>query len=322
MSIFPRVPRRDPRDAPRDPEYGFLSVDEGSLFRSQVRAAFAERGLEVTLGPGVAGDSSGRHFGLTHLASLCHHEPGGRKRWPRLIRGHVDALLRTVDGPSPLEALTPNQLRARLHPWVVTEDVIGPDADRYRHTRPVAPGLCEVLALDLDEGVMTLTDDLLAPLGDLDGLRERALDNLRALPVESHTELRGAGSIRFDVLMCDSFFTASRVRALGPLIRDLTGTAPGPDGALVALPHRHQLAFRAIESPRDTSLVGTLNALSAFAHANFTEAVGAVSPDVYWWHGGDLTRLVHHDAGRPEFTEDGGFEKLVRRLAENGAGEH
>ncbi|MEU2729588.1 hypothetical protein ACIPJQ_18835 [Streptomyces griseoviridis] len=319
MWNFQRAPRRDRRDTPRDPEYAFFSVAEGALFRAQVRAAFAEQGLEVTLRSKVAGDSTGRHFGLTHLASLCHHDPGGTKRWPRLIRERVTALLRTVDGPSPLETLAPNQLRARLHPLVVARDLVGPRSARHRHVRDVAPGLCEVLALDLDEGVMTLTDDRLTPLGDLDGLRERALANLRALPVENHTVWRGAGSIRFDVVRCASSFTSSRVLALDGLVRDVTGAEPGPDGALVALPHRRALAFRVVESPRDSSLVGTLNALSAFTQADFAAAKDPVSPDVYWWHGGVLTRLIRHDAGRPEFTEDGAFEKLVRRLAEHGA---
>ncbi|MFJ9423220.1 hypothetical protein [Streptomyces sp. NPDC101249] len=314
-----RAPRRDRRDAPRDPEYAFFSVDEGSLFRARVRETFAELGLEVTVDRAVAADSAGRHFGLTHLASLCHHDPGGRPRWPRRIRAHLTELLRAVDGPSPLEALSATQLRARLHPWVVARDDVGPGSVRPRHARDVAPGLCEVLALDLDDRVLPLTDDLLAPLGDLGGLRERALGNLRALPVESHTVLRGEGGIRFDVVRCRSPFTSSRALTLDTLVHDVTGDQLGPDGALVAMAHRHQLAFRAIGSRRDTSLVGTLNALSAFARADFAGAVRPVSPDVHWWHQGVLTRLVRHDAGRPEFTEDGAFEKLARRLAAHGS---
>ncbi|MFJ2818028.1 hypothetical protein [Streptomyces sp. NPDC087294] len=225
-----------------------------------------------------------------------------------------DSAMWIFQRPSPFLPLPREEIRARLLPWITTRDIVG--SAPYGHLRPLAPGLCDVLTLDLDNAALPLPDEHLDSLGELDDLRDRALANLRALPVERHAVLRGAGSIRFDVVRGASVFTSSRALALDALIEQLTGAETGPDGALVAMPDRHQLAFRALEFPRDTSLVGTLNALAAHARAAFEGSAVRVSPDVYWWREGTLTRLVHHDAGRPEFTEDGAFEKLVRRLAE------
>jgi hypothetical protein len=321
MWIFHRSPERDRRDASRDAEYGFFSVDEGAHFRAQVREAFAEQGLEVTLHGGAVSDSAGRRFGLGNLAAICHNDPRGRRWWPQLIRGHVARLVRVSDGPSPLESLTAEQLLARLRPWVVARDIIQPNLAQYVHARVVAPGLCEVLALDLDESVMTLPDDLLEPLGGIINLRTRALDNLRELPVETHTVLHGPEEMRFDVVTGDSFFTSSRVLATNELTRHLTGHDLGPDGALVAMPNRHQLALRPIGAVRDTTLLPTLYGMTVFAAANFKDAAGPVSPDVYWWRGGTLTRLVRQDGGEPLFTPDVEFEMLQRRLADNPADE-
>ncbi|WP_328770509.1 hypothetical protein [Streptomyces sp. NBC_00286] len=322
MRILPPAPRRDRHDAPRDPEYGFFSLDEGAHFRAQVREAFAEHGLEVTVHAGAVSDSAGRHFGMANLAAICHNDVRGRKRWPKVIREHVGRLLQVVDGPSPLETFAPEQLLARLRPWVVTQDVIEPDAARYTHARIVAPGLCEVLALDMGASVMTLPDEYLALLGGVVDLRIRALDNLGALPVESHTVLRSAGGTRFDVVMGDSFFTASRALAMNELARDLTGRDLGPNGALVAMPHRHQLAFRPIGTVQDTNLVQALNAMTVFAAANFEDAAGQVSPHVYWWRRGALTQLVRHDGEQPGCTENGEFEVLLMWLVGSSAGEH
>ncbi|MFC9844392.1 hypothetical protein ACFWFF_03725 [Streptomyces sp. NPDC060223] len=340
MWIFHRSPERDRRDVSRhtsrdasrhtsrdasrdtscDAEYRFFSADEGAHFRAQVREAFAEQGLEVTLHAGAVSDSAGRRFGLGNIAAICHNDPRGRSWWPQLIRGHVGRLVRVLDGPSPLDRLTAGQLLARLRPWVVARDVIEPNPAQYVHARVVAPGLCEVLALDLDESVMTLPDELLEPLGGIVDLRIRALRNLRELPVETHTVLHGPQDMRFDVVTGDSFFTSSRVLATDELARDLTGRDLGPDGALVAMPNRHQLALRPIGPARDDTLLPTLYGMTVFAAANFKEAAGPVSSDVYWFHAGTLTRLVRNDGGEPEFTPDVEFEMLRRRLAGDDAG--
>ncbi|MFE7953105.1 hypothetical protein [Streptomyces sp. NPDC057426] len=60
MGFFRRSPKRGRRDAPRDPEFSFFSADEGARFRAQVREAFAEQGLEVTVYPDMVSDSAGR----------------------------------------------------------------------------------------------------------------------------------------------------------------------------------------------------------------------------------------------------------------------
>ncbi|MEV7345449.1 hypothetical protein [Streptomyces sp. NPDC093544] len=319
MWIFRRSPERDRRDVSRDTEYGFFSVDEAAHFRAQVREAFAEQGLEVTLHAGAVSDSAGRQFGLGNIAAICHNDPRGRRWWPQLIRGHVGRLVRVLDGPSPLDLLTADQILARLRPWVVARDIVEPNPARYVHARVVAPGLCEVLALDLHESVMTLPDDLLEPLGGVVDLRIRALRNLRELPVECHTVLHGPQEMSFDVVTGDSFFTSSRVLATDELARDLTGRDLGPDGALVAMPNRHQLVLRPIGTVQDATLLPTLYGMTVFAAANFKDAAGPVSPDVYWWHGGTLTRLVRNDGGEPEYTPDVEFEMLRRRLAGNDA---
>lgn len=318
MWIFQRSPKRDRRDAPRDAEYGFFSVDEAAYFRAHVREAFAEHGLEVNVHNSTVSDSAGRRFGLGNIAAICHHDARGRRWWPGAIRAHVGRVLRTVDGPSPLQSLASEELLARLRPWVVTQDIIEPDAVRYTHARIIAPGVCEVLALELDESVMTLTDDSLAPLGNVVDLRVRALDNLRALPVETHAILRGPRDTRFEVVTGDSLFTASRILTADEVAWDLTRRGLGSDGALVAIPNSYQLALRPIGTARDSTLIPTLFDMTAFAAANFKDAVAQISPDVYWWRRGTLTRLVRHDGRLPEFTDNSEFEMLLRRLAGGG----
>ncbi|ANW17551.1 hypothetical protein [Streptomyces clavuligerus] len=311
MGLFRRRPKRDGQDAPRDPEFPYLSADEGARFRSLVREAFAEQGLEVTVYADVVADSAGRRFGLTNLATLLHHDDRGSRCWPELVRHHVGTVLRTMAEPSALDTLSVEQIRSQLYPRVVGED--GFDPGKFGYARPVAPGLHEILALDLPESVMMLTDDALQPLGDLRYLREQALYNLRGLPIEGHETVRGDGGTRFDVVLGESFYTASRVLTLGSVVRETTGAELTPDGALVAVPFRHQLAFHAI---RDATVVPALNAMAAFAAAGYTDAPGAISPCVYWWREGRMTRLSDRDeAGQGlRITVDEEFQAVLERL--------
>lgn len=301
---------------PRDPAFSFFSVDEAAHFRAQVREAFAEHGLEVTLYADMATDSAGRQFGLGNLAAVCHNDDRGPRVWGELARRHAGMVLRTMDSPSALETLSPEQIRAQLYPRVISQDNLDPQT--FGYARSVAPGLYEVLALDLPESVMMLTDEALEPLGEVQQLRDRALGNLRELPVEGRETVKNTGGIRFEVVLGDSFYTASRVLALDTVVRQVTGQRIPPDGALVAMPFRHQLAFHVI---RDTTMIPSLNAMASFAASGYEDTPGAISPYVYWWRGGTLTQLSDED-------EDGEglrivvgeeFQELLERLVEQGS---
>ncbi|GAA1161815.1 hypothetical protein GCM10009654_17980 [Streptomyces hebeiensis] len=313
--MFRRGPKRDGRDTPRDPAFSFFSVHEAALFRRQVREAFAEHGLEVTVYADMVTDSAGRQFGLGNLAAVCHNDDRGPRVWGDLARRHAGMVLRTMDGPSALDTLPPEQIRAQLYPRVISED--GLDPQTFGYARSVAPGLYEVLALDLPESVMMLTDEALEPLGDIQQLRDRALGNLRDLPVEGRETVKDSGGTRFEVVLGDSFYTASRVLALDTVVRQVTGQRIPPEGALVAMPFRHQLAFHVI---RDTTMIPSLNAMASFAASGYEDTPGAISPYVYWWRGGTLTQLSDED-------EDGDglrivvgeeFQELLERLVEEG----
>ncbi|GAA3731751.1 hypothetical protein [Streptomyces tremellae] len=318
MRLFGRGPRRDPRDTPRDAAFPFFSVDEAAYFRAQVREAFAEHGLEVTLFESAVVDDAGRQFGLGNLAAVCHNDDRGQRAWGELARRHAAMVLRTVDGPSALDTLAPAQIRAQLYPRVINGE--GLDPENFGYARSVAPGLYELLALDLPESVMMLTDEALGRLGETEQLRRRALDNLRELPVEGRETVEDDQGMRFEVVVGDSFYTASRVLALETLIRQTTGQRLTEDGALVALPFRHQLAFHVI---RDATVIPSLTGMAMFAASGYEETPGAISPYVYWWRGGTITQLSERD-------EDGGglrvvvgedFQELLERLVAKGPSE-
>ncbi|MBT2364137.1 hypothetical protein J7E88_02025 [Streptomyces sp. ISL-10] len=317
MGLFRRGPKRDGRDAPRDPEFAFFSAGEGTRFRGLVREAFAEAGLEVTVYSDMVSDSAGRQFGLGNLAAVCHNDERGPRAWPELVRQHVGMVLRTMDAPSALETLPTEQIRAQLYPRVVGAE--GLDPKSFAYARTLAPGLFEILALDLPESVMMLTDEALEPLGDLPYLRDQALYNLRGLPIEAHETVADDEGMRFEVVLGDSFYTASRVLALESLVRQVTGEELTADGALVAIPFRHQLAFHAIH---DTGMILALNAMASFAATGYEDTPGAISPYVYWWRAGTLTQLSDRD-------EDGDglrimvgdeFHELLERLVTEESG--
>lgn len=310
MGLFRRAPRRDPRDAPRDPAFEFLSEDEGRRIRGLTREAFAERGLEVTVFADHLTDSANRHYNLYNLAAGCHNDERGQRAWPALIHDHVDKLVRAMEAPSALETLPSDELWARLYPRVTADENL-PDDPGFAYAPRPAPGLREVLALDLPESVQTLPGHALSGIGDLAELRLRAMNNLRALPIEDHDIVKHDDGTMFRIVGGDSFFTASRVLVLDDVAEKVTGARIGPDGALVAIPFRHLLAFSPITGPE---VVPTLNALAAFAAHRHEEAPGPVSPYVYWWRRGRLTQLSERTADGLAIVVGEEFQEVLERM--------
>ena len=316
MGIFRRKskrPKRDAADLPRDSALALLSETEAAFLRSRVREAFAEQGLEVTMGPAHVTDSTGRRFGLANLAATCHHDRRGTRAWPLLVRDHVDKILRSVDGPDVLTTMPRERLLARLFPRIVGIDMAHLDGG-YAYGPELTPDLLEVLALDLPETVQVLNERGLATLGEPAPLRVRALANLRRIPVKRHRTVTEDDGARFHVLEGESYFLPSLVLLLDEVAPVYEEAELGPEGALVAMPFRHQFAFHVITG---RSVVPTLNAMARFAATGFAQSPGAVSPSVYWWRAGTLTRLTAAEGQTIRVDVDLDFQQLLERLTDN-----
>ncbi|MHA6758827.1 hypothetical protein [Streptacidiphilus sp. PAMC 29251] len=287
VGIFRRSERRDGADLPRDADLAFLSEAEAARLRSLVRVAFAERGIEVTVEPERVTTDAGWRFGLSNLAAVCHNDSRGPGSWQKLVEGHVKVLIRSMDGQQALRALPREQLLAQLYPRFIPGDPANVKA--FGYGRPSVPGLLEVLALDLPETVDMLTADSLSELGEIPALRERAFENLRAVRVDKHKVVREKDGTHVHLLAGRSYFIASLALVLDEVVGRYTKGAAAPDGVLVALPHRHQLAFHVV---RDRSVAPSLQALARFAAAGYAESPGALSPSVFWWHEGGFTQVA------------------------------
>ncbi|MDQ0930522.1 hypothetical protein [Streptomyces turgidiscabies] len=302
MGMFRRGDRRDGTDLPRDAEFTFLSEAEGARLRALVRAAFAARGIEVTAEPGHVITHLGWRLGLSNIAAVCHNDSRGPRRWQALVDEHVDRCVRSLAGPQALKALPREELLARLHPRFIPGEPRLLKA--FGYGPPSVPGLLEVLALDLPQTVDMLTEDSLAELGELTSLRDRAFQNLRAVRVDKHRVVRDKNGSRFDVLTGGSYFVAGLALVLDEVVRRYVKDAPAaPHGLLVALPHRHQLAFHVI---RDAGVAPSLHAMARFAAESYEESPGALSPSVFWWYKGTFTQVARQDdAGlHIQLTED------------------
>ncbi|MEU6226556.1 hypothetical protein [Streptomyces sp. NPDC047042] len=294
MRIFRRGDRRDGTDVPRDAEFTFLSEAEGARLRTLVREAFDQRGIEVTVEPGRVITHLGWRLGLDNIAAVCHNDSRGPRRWQALVDEHVDRVVRSLNGPQALKALPREQLLALLHPRFIPSDPARLKA--FGYGPPSVPGLLEVLALDLPQTVDMLTGDALSELGEMTALRDRAFQNLRAVRVDKHEVLRDKDGTRVHVLTGGSYFVASLALVLDEVVRRYDKDASAaPHGVLVALPHRHQLAFHVV---RDAGVAPSLHALAGFAARGYEESPGALSPSVFWWHEGRFTQVATQDGAR------------------------
>ncbi|MFD0574479.1 hypothetical protein ACFQ0T_41195 [Kitasatospora gansuensis] len=255
----------------------------------------------MTVEAGRVTTTLGWGCGLGNLEARCHGDNRGPRSWRALVDEHVDLIVRSVERPKAVRSLPRDQALAQLYPRFIPSEPASLKAFGYGPAS--VPELLEVLALDLPESVDMLGADDLAELGDPAELREHALRNLRAVRIDRHEVVRGDDGSHFDVLMGESYFIPSLALVLDEVVGRYQDAA-SPHGVLVALPHRHQLAFHVV---RDLSVVTSLHAMAQFARACFSTEPGAVSPSVYWWHEGRFVRVATQDgAGLPvKLTEEG-----------------
>ena len=286
--------RKDPVPAQRpDPEFSYLSADQGARLRALVREAFAERGLEVTMHAGHVEAADGGRYGLTNVAANCRASK--ERDWPKVIRSHVATILRAAERTIDPDQLDSDEVMAHVFVRVVGTSTI-PDLTAFGYRRDLGGDLVELLALDFPESVAMLTDEVVSRFG-VDDLRRAGVTNLVCEPFGNYEQVVRKDGTAFGVVLGESVYTASRLLTMDDVLRRTVRSIEAPYGVLVSVPFRHQLAFHVI---RDATVVPAIESMAVFAASGYGDGIGPVSPFLYWSHGGRLTQLSHPG-------EDGGL---------------
>jgi hypothetical protein len=305
---MPFFKRSGPEPTP-DPDLP-LTAERARSLRALVREAFAETGVEVVVHPGHVEDDQGAKYGLWNVAAACNDVP--EEEWAPIVRAHVSRLGRTGD----VETMSEDELRRAVYFRLVESASLPdptwhPSADRY------GDGLTAVLSVDLPETVSTPQEDFWSKRGGYERWRDTGRANVRALLISDDLEhARIAppdGTGAFDVVLGESFFTASTALLPEDLARRF---APGTDasrGMLLVVPFRHQVAFRVLDGTRDG--VPALNNLFNFAMQGFAEAPGPLSPHVFWVVEGRWRQVTQIVDGQPQVQVDEDLAAALGGLA-------
>jgi hypothetical protein len=163
-----------------DSDLTFFSCSKANEFRAIAREVFAEMGLEVQVHPGHAVDDSGREFGFWNVGAACYEQP--QSKWRGVIREHLQRVLASFEAPDPFEVLAPQDVSRHTFARLYDEASI-PGIDGYPH-RELAPGIAEMLALDLSETVVVFNHDYANKFGGWEALQRQGIENLRGLEIE------------------------------------------------------------------------------------------------------------------------------------------
>jgi hypothetical protein len=267
-----------------DVDLQFLSLEQAMLVRRLFRRAMAERGHKLVVdADGNLRDAQGSLYGLWNIAILCRDRPGGEQEWPELIAGYAEHLVKanSREAWTEVAALTPEQARGLVYLSIFRAESLGAGLAGYRSAPELAPGLLELLALDMPDNTVFLDDAEVARLGGRELLREVALANLRALPAPVHRRIAAPGA-HFEAIGGDSHFTASRVLVMPDLLTRVLGTE-APHGVLAAMPSR-QWAFLHVLA--DETARPSLRKMATLARIVYGREQGRISPDVFWWRDG------------------------------------
>ena len=299
-----RILKRNGRTPLYDEHLTFFTLVEAREFRRLVASAFAKAGHDVTIYPDRVESRGGTAFGLWNIAALCRGVE--REGWADLVERHVESV--TTPGRT-LDELSPEEVEAGLYLRLVDAgSVVEPG-----YARQVAPGLLEVLAVDLPDSVVTLSKDDLGGLGSLAELLDRGRTNLRAL-VAGDVALGAVADSRgaYTEVTDRSFFTASLALVLPEAVERISGEHDRGRGILVAVPDRHQLLYRVIDAPDAASALRDMFDAARWA---FYDASGPLSPNVFWVRNRRWSQVTSVEGGKPRVWLRGEFAGAIKRTA-------
>lgn len=302
--------RRRRRETPRATPSKTPSTNDARRLVQLAAQCFAERGFEVVHdGQGTLVSNDGASFGLHNLAVVLRDVP--HNRWPRVIDGHVEALVaaRTTAIPQSL-AEAENMLVGVLHG--VTDLAEGaPD-----YAPEVLPGVMLLAALDHPSHVSTLaSDDSIADLGPWPVIEPVIRRNLLALPTPTHRVVHGTdeppgGEVH--LLVSDDHFGASRAFVLHEMLASVLRVERPSNGVLVAVPNRHLVVVHVIE---DAGVLDALQLMVNVVRSQFEAEVGPVSPHLYYLPADDeAEQITSIDEERTTIEARGALGETLRRL--------
>lgn len=270
-----------------DEELAFFTVSKANKFRGLMREILAELGYEVQIYGSHATDAKSRSYGFRNVAARCNAQD--ESRWRDTIKEHLQHSLAGFEAPDPFEKLEPDNIAKQTFARIYGEKHM-PSLEGYPHTE-FAPGIVEVLALDLPHTVQMFNHDHALKFGGREALRAQGVANLRELEIEQLERLNAPGGGTFNMLLGNNVYTSSRALLLPGLTGELTGR-PGATrlGWLMSVPNRHQLVWHHIEND---NVLHVLNAMASLTARAYGEAPGPVSPYVYWWNGSAYDQLTH-----------------------------
>lgn len=289
-----------------DEHLSYFTLAEADAFRRLVERSFAAAGHDVVVHADYVEDRRGTTLQLWNIGALCiGADPAD---WERLISEHV----RLVTTPGrDLAELSQDELERNLYLRLVDSASV-PDPAALVHARVVAPGLLEVLSVDLWDSVANPTHDELAGRGPLAALLDRGRANLVGLLADAGLRVEVVGERgRYTAVSGDSSFTASLALLLPQTVEHVPMEETWGRGVLAAVPTRHRFLYRPIDT---ADAARALNAIQHEALRGFSREPAPLSPDVFWVRRDTWTQVTSWDGGKPRVLRGTGLRELLKSL--------
>jgi len=296
------------RRVAHDENYPFLTADQGEAMRQAVRDTLDELDEAGVVTEQEAMLAGGGGIGFDNLARSIADIPAASPELAAVCGHYVISVIASMTAEK--EPLTEAVLAERGYLRLVDATMIPPAIeDGYAYAERIGDRAIAIIAVDEPHTIRTVPLEDLTPVG-VERARQVGYVNL----------LRDAGFVREQIevdgglivsLSGESMFVGSRLLALSEETALLGEEAP--HGVVAIAPDRHHMHFHVIA---DLGVVKVVNLLQNVALAAYDEEQGAISPCVYWWHGGRFTQLTRiSDDGSVSIDVPEGLTEILNSLA-------
>ncbi|MFC9978223.1 hypothetical protein [Gordonia sp. NPDC127522] len=264
-----------------------LTREDTAWIGRRAVTALGALGSTATLaadGASVRRDDGATH-GLDSVFRRCASTP--RDQWGPAIDLHFGQLVRARSDVPP-SRLAPEEFESRVRTRLLTFDAVDSAPIDLGYARRLADDLAMVLCIDNPETVAYLPSDEVSERG-VDRLFVVGQRNTDAEPVEfvsSPTD----GPLTW--VAGASVFIASKLGNMPAILHAVFGVSEAPDGVVVGVPDRNTICMHRV---RDETAVLAISDLATATAKRHETAVGKLSPHIYYWREGVVTRISTAD---------------------------
>ncbi|EFV14079.1 hypothetical protein [Segniliparus rugosus] len=284
MSMFGSYRQRPSQ--PQDGLFPRLGTEDVAHIEGLVADSFAQHSLRASVNGEETLVTGGQTYRTREVMDACA-DAGDPDFWPEVVDRWVSNIVAVRNMPTTIE-FDQSDMLSKVRTRIITPAFAEDLEAEHRYRKPLVGELIAVLGVELPQVTAVLTDEEIAG-HDLEPLWAQGQRASNYLQVQPQPVPNSQYDLKF--VLGDTVFISGKVLDFPSLLESLIGEAR--HGVLFSVPAANILIWHV---PRESAAaLRAMDELGQSTWLTFKDTPAPLSPEVYFWHEGQYSRVTFLD---------------------------